>query len=115
MASVIACGLAACAAAELPRDCVPPDAPTALSAVPLSKLRIRIAWSHSGNADVIFRVEQSEDGGVSWAHRANTQINGRTVTSTRLADGVTYRYRVRAFNRCGSSAWSNEASATARP
>lgn len=106
--------LGACATAELPRECVPPDPPTGLTVISLSKLRIRATWSHSGNADVVFHPEQSSDGGDTWQRMGNTRINGRTLTFVSLREGVTYRYRVRAHNRCGVSAWSNAASAEAR-
>lgn len=106
--------LGACATAELPRDCVPPHPPTSLTTTPLSKLRIRATWFHSGNTDVVFQSEQSSDGGETWQRLGNTRINGRTLTVVSLKEGVAYRFRVRAFNRCGVSAWSNAEPAVAR-
>jgi len=103
-----------CATAELPRACVPPDAPCDLVGGPLAKHRIRGTWPQSANADVVFHPEQSFDCGEYWRRLGNARINGRALTFVSLKEGVSYRYCVRAFNRCGVSAWSNVASAVAR-
>ncbi len=88
------------------------DAPqtVGLTAVARSRSRIRLDWTGSPNADS-YRIEGSADGGKTWKNPTLTSVGKVTTTDmTGLTCGVSYQYRVRAYNSQGN--WgSNVASA----
>jgi hypothetical protein len=92
-----------------------PGAPTALTATTVSSSRIDLAWIDTATDEQGFRVERAPDlGGAPgvFAQIASVGVNVRAYSSSGLAKGTRYWYRVRAYNAIGSSAYSNEANAT---
>jgi titin len=94
---------------------LPPSPPSHLTATVAGSGRINLAWVDNANDEDGFRIE-SKNGEVG----VYTEIVppggiGANVTSyshAGLTEGVTYFYRVCAFNAGGCSAYSNEAEAT---
>jgi hypothetical protein len=89
----------------------PPAAPTNLTATAVSSNQINLSWTDHSNNETGFKVERSRLG------RSFRQIATVRANVTRYADigrhrSTTYRYRVRAYNAGGNSAYSNIASAT---
>lgn len=92
-----------------------PIAPSTLTATPVSGVRINLAWTDNSTNEQGFRIERAPDaGGVpgSFTQIASVGVNVTTYGSTGLANGTRYWYRVRAYNTIGTSAYSNDASAT---
>ena len=89
----------------------PPSAPTGLTAS-ASGTSITLGWTdHADNEDG-FHVERAQGSGSFTVLPTTPGPNASGVIDSGLAAGTTYRYRVQAFNQDGSSAYSNEASAT---
>lgn len=90
----------------------PPAAPTALAATAVSVSQISLVWSEGSNNEDGFKIERCS--GVNCINFTQIAQVGSNVTSfpnTGLSRNATYRYRVRAFNAAGNSAYSNTASA----
>ena len=90
----------------------PPAAPTALGAAAVSTARINLAWADNSSDEQGFRVERCA--GANCTNFAQIAQLGAGVTSyanTGLTKNTLYRYRVRAFNAAGNSAYSNTAEA----
>jgi Fibronectin type III domain/Beta-propeller repeat len=88
-----------------------PAAPTSLSATAASTSQINLAWVDASSNETGFRIERSTSTSP-WAEIATVAVNVRTYSSTGLAGGTTYSYRVRSYNTSGNSGYSNGASAT---
>ena len=74
-----------------------------LTVTPLSK-SIKLTWVHPTGGEKGYRIEQSLDG-VRWTQvRQVTGTSTITTTFTGLTPGVTYQYRMRAYNDIGGSA-----------
>jgi hypothetical protein len=88
----------------------PPNAPTGLVAQAVSSSEVSLTWQDNSYDEDHFRVEQLVGGSFQ-----EIQVVGPGVTAARvtgLAASMPYTFRVRASNAYGSSAYSNEASAT---
>jgi hypothetical protein len=88
----------------------PPAAPTALVATTVSATQINLAWADNSSDEQGFRVERCA--GVNCTNFVQIVQLGPGVTTypnTGLTKNTTYRYRVRAFNAAGNSAYSNTA------
>lgn len=89
-----------------------PTAPTNLIANAVSTSQIDLAWLDNANNEDGFYVERCSGGGCSnFAQIAQTTSNVAAHSNAGLTAGVTYRYRIRAFNATGSSGYSNVAEA----
>jgi Zn-dependent metalloprotease/transcriptional regulator CtsR len=88
-----------------------PNAPGNLVATPISGSRIDLAWTDTSAYEQGFKVERSTDG-TTFTQIATVGANVTTYSSTSLASGTTYTFRVRAYDGPNDSAWSNTASAT---
>jgi trimeric autotransporter adhesin len=106
-----ACGAAptTCQTAT-PAACVPPAAPTGLTATAVGMNRIDLSWSASPGA-VEYHVLRAIASGGPYTQVATVTAPTTTFSNTGLAGNTTYYYVVRAFAVCGSLN-SNEASAT---
>ena len=85
-----------------------PNAPSNLTATPVSTTQVNLSWTdNSGNEDG-FRIERCTGNGCSnFAQIAQVGANVTTFPDTGLTPNNRYRYRVRAFNASGNSAFSN--------
>ncbi|MDX1962067.1 MAG: PA14 domain-containing protein [Pirellulales bacterium] len=87
-----------------------PAAPSSLSAVSSGPTSINLTWLDNATDEQGFLVERSTDN-VNFTQIANLASNTVAYSSTGLTTGVTYYYRVLAYNQAGNSAFSNTASA----
>ncbi|OJW22507.1 MAG: hypothetical protein BGO49_00540, partial [Planctomycetales bacterium 71-10] len=103
-----ATGTSAYSASAPGRTSTAPAAPINLTAVPWSATLINLAWTDVATNETGYKVERSTDG-VDFAVVATP---GANVTTAAVAGtpGVTYYFRVRAYNG-DDSAYSNVASA----
>lgn len=90
-----------------------PTAPSNLKAVFGTDNRIKLAWTDNSLDETGFEVDMSNDtygGGGSIKVDSNTT---NWIDDTLHAQGATYSFAVRAYNKLGSSAWSNRVSVDA--
>jgi hypothetical protein len=82
-----------------------PVAPTGLAASGVSQSQINLSWAHSGSNEDGFRIERSDDAGLTWkVVDAAVAVNATSYSDTGLSAGTTYRYVVIAFNGSGEAA-----------
>ncbi|MFN3648483.1 MAG: fibronectin type III domain-containing protein [Armatimonadota bacterium] len=89
----------------------PPSAPDQLQAEAVSSTSISLTWRDTSANESGFRIERKTGNG-SFTQVATVDANVTSYLDTGLSPGTRYTYRVRAVNAAGSSAFSNEASAT---
>lgn len=87
-----------------------PAAPTGLTAT-AGDTQVGLSWTASSGATSYNVYRGTTAGGQSTTPIA-TGITGMTFTNTGLTNGTTYYYKVAAVNSSGTSAYSNEGSAT---
>lgn len=90
-----------------------PFAPSGLSATAQSSLKIKLVWTDNSNNESGFLIERSTNQ-TSWSQIGTASANINTYTASGLKSGITYYFRVRAYNNSGSSDYSNIASAAAK-
>jgi hypothetical protein len=86
-------------------------APTNLTATAVSSSQINLVWTDNATNATSYSVERSTDG-TTWNQVASLGPTSTSYADGGLTTGVTYSYRVRAFNGTTASAYSNQASAT---
>lgn len=85
-----------------------PSAPAGLTATALSKSQVRLAWTDTSSNESGFRVERCRGGScTTFATVASLPAGSTAYTDSGLKAGVTYRYRVLAWNDAGVSGYSN--------
>ena len=90
-----------------------PSAPSSLAGTAVSGAQINLSWTDNSNNEDGFRIERCQGGGCSnFAEIATVGPNVSNYSNTGLAASTTYRYRARAYNGGGNSAYSNTADAT---
>jgi carboxypeptidase T len=90
-----------------------PAAPTNLTATAVSRSQINLAWTDNATSESGFKIERCKGSTcTNFAQIATVGTNVTTYASTGLSRNTAYRYRVRAYNASGNSAYSNIASAT---
>jgi fibronectin type 3 domain-containing protein len=90
----------------------PVSPPTSLTATALSSSQIRLNWVDTNPSEAGYSVERSLSSTSGFAQIASLAANTTTYTSTGLAAGTTYYYRVRGSAKNGTySTYSNVASA----
>jgi hypothetical protein len=91
----------------------PPEAPTALTATAVSRTQINLAWLDKSGNETGFKIERCKGSTcTNFSQIATVGANVKSYSNTRLTKNTTYRYRIRAYNAAGNSAYSNTASAT---
>jgi hypothetical protein len=68
---------------------------------------IVLTWTDNSAGEDGFRIERKESGG-EFAEIASVNANQTTYTDSGLMEGVTYSYKVKAYNSAAQSAYSNE-------
>ena len=92
----------------------PPAAPSNLSAAARNGGN-RLSWRDNANNEEGFRIERCAlNNCTNFALIGSTAANATSFTDSDVVRGITYRYRVRAFNAAGSSAPSNAEAVRAR-
>ena len=97
-----------------------PAAPSQLTATTVSNKQVDLKWQdNSPNAEG-FKIERSSAGSLPDSLAAYKQIavvgaGASSFADTTLAANTRYSYRIRAYNRAGHSAYSNEVNATTLP
>jgi subtilisin family serine protease len=87
-----------------------PAAPSNLVATP-SAGKITLTWTDNASNEMGFKLERSTDG-VNFTQLGFLAANTTSFPNAGLASGVTYHYRIRAYDGPNHSAYSNVASAT---
>jgi hypothetical protein len=81
----------------------------------VSKNSIDLAWNDNSTNESEFQLERCTGATcTNFAQIAQPAANATTFDNTGLVRKTTYRYRVRAFNASGSSAYSNIVNGTTR-
>jgi hypothetical protein len=89
-----------------------PAAPSGLTATTISISQINLSWTDNSNDEDGFKIERCQGSScTNFVQIATTAANATTFSDTGLARNTRYRYRVRAFNVVGNSAYSNIATA----
>ncbi|MCU1288828.1 MAG: hypothetical protein JWN60_1057 [Acidobacteria bacterium] len=92
---------------------LPPDAPTNLTAKAISISQIDLAWSINSDNEDGFKIERCQNATcTNFTEIAQVGFDVGVYSDTGRAAGTLYRYRVRAFNSGGTSAYSNTAEAS---
>ena len=93
-----------------------PSAPGNLTASAISRSQINLLWTDNANNETGFKIERCAGATcTNFAQIATVGANVVNFSHTGLKRNTTYRYRVRAYNGAGNSAYTNIASAkTAR-
>jgi titin len=90
-----------------------PVAPSSLAATAASSSSISLSWVDNSNNETGFRIERATGStGGSFTQIATVGAGVVAFSDTGRAASTTYRYRVRANNSAGDSAFSNVATAT---
>ena len=80
---------------------------------PTTFARVDLTWRDNSAVEAGFIVERRRVGWSQWSGLERTGANVTAFSNTGLFPGITYIYRVRAFNEGALSAYSNEVEATA--
>jgi predicted phage tail protein len=86
-----------------------PAAPSNLVATAVSTSQINLSWTDNANNEQGFRIERCQGNGcTNFVQIAQVAVaNTTSYSDTGLASNTRYRYRVRAYNSVGNSAYSN--------
>jgi serine protease len=90
-----------------------PAAPSNLAAAAASRSQINLTWADNSSNETGFQIQRCRYSGcTNFAAIATVAAGVISYSNTGLVANSTYRYRVRATNAGGNSAWSNIAQAT---
>ena len=90
----------------------PPPAPSALSARASSDTRIDLSWLDNSNIESGYKIERSEDLGVTWNPLVTTGPNATSYSDLGLGVGKGYQYRVSTTSSQGDSLAAGPVSTT---
>jgi hypothetical protein len=78
----------------------------------VSVTQVNLSWSDNSNNEQGFRIERCTGNNcTNFVQIAQVGANVTSFANTGLVGNTRYRYRVRAFNATGNSAYSNIADA----
>ena len=83
-----------------------PTAPSNLTATPIGRTQINLAWTDNSSNETGFYIERAPSGG-SFGRIATVGANVKTYSNTGVTMGAIYQYRVQAYNGSGNSGYSN--------
>ena len=92
--------------ASIATPSITPVAPTGLTTTAMSATRVDLTWRDNSGNETGFKVERSTDG-VSFTQIGTTRSNKMLYSDTKALAGITYAYRVRAYNSYGNSAYTS--------
>lgn len=92
---------------------VPAD-PTAINGTVNSATQITLAWTDNSTTENLFRIERSVNGGA-FTYFASVSANITTFTDNTVLSHQKYKYRVRAENTFGNSAYPTTAEISVAP
>jgi len=91
---------------------VVPAAPSNLAATTSSSSQINLSWTDNSSNETGFKIERCKGANcTNYVQIIQVGANVTAFANAGLTKNTTYRYRVRAFNADGNSAYSNAASA----
>lgn len=85
---------------------IAPAAPSKLASTGASASGVNLVWSDNSSNEAGFHIEQRIGTGA-WSQIASVGASVTTFASTGLRPSTNYEYRVRAYNRSGTSIYSN--------
>ena len=95
---------------------VPPAAPTNLTARSVAASKMSLAWVDNSENEVAFDIQRcTGDSCTDFGDVGSNSKDDVTYQDTGLDPSATYRYRVRARNTAGASAWTDPASGLTVP
>jgi hypothetical protein len=94
---------------------VPPQSPAGLTATRTAAAGVRLQWQDQSDDETGFEVYRAGDTAGAFVKIASLPAGVAAFEDAGLLPATTYHYQVRAVNAGGSSAFSNEASATTLP
>ncbi len=113
---VRACNDAGCSAytdeATATTEDVPPQAPHSLAATATGPYTVDLSWTDGSENEARFEVERAVAGEGVWVQIGTPAADAVTLSDSGLDPNTSYRYRVRACNQVGCSAYTDEAEAT---
>lgn len=89
-----------------------PASPTQLTAQAISGTQINLAWRDNSTNELGFRLERTVGTSPLWLRLPQLGPNVTQFSNVGLTPGLTYRYRVAAYGLGGTSAYSNQVTAT---
>jgi fibronectin type 3 domain-containing protein len=91
-----------------PAAATPPAAPTSLTAAAASASRVNLTWADNSTNESGYRIERcTGQSCTNFSQIGTTAADVKTYADTTTAKNTYYRYRVRAYNASGTSAYSN--------
>jgi hypothetical protein len=105
------CGNSSSSSKPKPTPALPP---TNLVATQATTARIDLTWTDNSDNEAGFKVERSEDGGITYLEIASLPKDTQAYSDLGLLPGKTYFYRVAAWNSLGSSAFAGPANAATK-
>lgn len=84
-----------------------PSAPSSLSPTAVTNTRIDLTWADNSGNEAGFKIERSDDGGQSWNQIFLTGANTTSYSDTTVSSESSVKYRIRAFNAAGNSAYNS--------
>jgi PKD repeat protein len=95
-----------------PTSILLPAAPSNLVATALSRTQINLIWTDNSRNEDGFKIERCAGATcTNFSQIATVGANVKSYSNTGLKKNTSYRYRVRAFNDSGNSAYSTIATA----
>ncbi|MDA8139161.1 MAG: fibronectin type III domain-containing protein [Desulfobacteraceae bacterium] len=92
---------------------LPPDAPSDLKGTAKSYDTIDLSWTDNSSDELGFFLERREKGDSNYTVIATLDANVTTYSDEPLSGGITYEYRIRAFNECAESDYATASGTSA--